>query len=385
MDYAGGSVVHVTSGTTALILALMLGPRIDYDGEKEYYAHSPTYVYLGTGLLWFGWMGFNGGSSVAANSRGVNAAFTSNLAASAGGVTWMILDTTVNQKKYTAIGLCTGAIAGLAAVTPGSGFVQPGVGIIFGIISAICCFYSVKLMKKLRIDDTLDVAPVHGVGGAVGMLLTGVFAQYQVTQVDITPGVEPTAGWLDVIWESKTAKSEVTMTGLTPDKMLQLFPNDELPEDSNFPRWMPGDGEYGPGIPTGMHRVQLALQLAGTKPGDHVLDLGCGDGRFCVAAVSLFGAESARGIDVDKDILQLAQEKTIEASSMSPVPFLDKISYIHGDLRDSHVKSVLEDPKTNVLIAFLTPEFSVEFKDLLVDKFNAGCRIVAVTFDLANI
>ncbi|KAJ3296886.1 hypothetical protein HDU79_005468 [Rhizoclosmatium sp. JEL0117] len=200
MDYAGGSVVHVTSGTTALILALMLGPRIDYDGEKEFHAHSPTYVYLGTGLLWFGWMGFNGGSSVAANSRGVNAAFTSNLAASAGGVTWMILDTIVNQKKYTAIGLCTGAIAGLAAVTPGSGFVQPGVGIIFGIISAICCFYSVKLMKKLRIDDTLDVAPVHGVGGAVGMLLTGVFAQYQVTQVDITPGVEPTAGWLDGVW-----------------------------------------------------------------------------------------------------------------------------------------------------------------------------------------
>ncbi|KAJ3076292.1 hypothetical protein HDU98_004591 [Podochytrium sp. JEL0797] len=196
MDYAGGSVVHVTSGVTAFVLALMLGKRVDY-GKREYVNHNPTFVYIGTGLLWFGWMGFNGGSSLAANTRGVNAAFASNLAAAVGGLVWMALNVFVEKKGYSGIGFCTGAVAGLATITPGSGFVQPGFGLVYGIIGAVCCFYSIKVMHWLKVDDSLDVAAVHGVGGALGMILTGIFAQYRVTNVS---SVGATAGWIDGVW-----------------------------------------------------------------------------------------------------------------------------------------------------------------------------------------
>ncbi|KAJ3112627.1 hypothetical protein HK100_002267 [Physocladia obscura] len=188
MDYAGGSVVHVSSGATAFVLALLVGKRVDY-GKRDYHNHNPTFVYIGTG--------FNGGSSVAANSRGVNAAYASNLAACIGGLVWMGLDTLINRKKFSAIGFCTGAVAGLATITPGSGYVQPGIGLIFGILASVVCFYAVKLMHYLHVDDSLDVAAVHGVGGALGLVLTGVFAQYSVTDVDVTGA---TAGWLDHVW-----------------------------------------------------------------------------------------------------------------------------------------------------------------------------------------
>ncbi|KAI9338807.1 ammonium transporter 1 [Obelidium mucronatum] len=179
MDYAGGSVVHVTSGATAFILALRLGKRSDY-GQREYVNHNPTYVYIGTALLWFGWMGFNGGSTAAI-----------------GGLVWMTLDIYFNGKGFTAIGFCTGAIAGLATITPGSGFVQPGFGLVYGIIAGFACFYSVRLMHWLKVDDSLDVTAVHGVGGALGMILTGVFAEYSVTNVNATGA---TAGWLSEVW-----------------------------------------------------------------------------------------------------------------------------------------------------------------------------------------
>ncbi|ORY47878.1 Rh-like protein/ammonium transporter [Rhizoclosmatium globosum] len=199
MDYAGGSVVHVTSGATALVLAYRLGQRSDYEKHIKggYVNHNPTFVYLGTALLWFGWMGFNGGSSLAANNRGVGAAYASNLAACIGGLIWMMLDIYVNGKGFSAIGFCTGAIAGLATITPGSGFVAPGFGLVYGIIAAFACFYSIRIMHWLKVDDSLDVTAVHGVGGALGMILTGVFAQYSVTNVNATGS---TAGWLDHVW-----------------------------------------------------------------------------------------------------------------------------------------------------------------------------------------
>ncbi|KAJ3059890.1 hypothetical protein HDU98_004086 [Podochytrium sp. JEL0797] len=197
MDYAGGSVSHITAGTTAFVLAKMIGPRLEY-GAKHFKPHSPTFVYIGTGLLWFGWMGFNGGSSVAANSRGVIAAFSTNLAASSGGITWMILNSMIDNKKFNAIGFCTGAVAGLAAITPGSGFVQPCVGIIYGITAAVGCFYAIKVQAWMKVDDTVDVAATHGVGGAIGMVLTGIFAQYQVSEMDNTSA--PHAGLIDGVW-----------------------------------------------------------------------------------------------------------------------------------------------------------------------------------------
>ncbi|KAJ3073508.1 hypothetical protein HDU98_001371 [Podochytrium sp. JEL0797] len=196
MDYAGGSVVHVSSGTTAIVLAIMLGQRVDY-GQREYHKHNPTFVYVGTGLLWFGWMGFNGGSASASNPRAVDAAYASNLAAASGGLVWMMLEVLVEKSGFTTIGFCTGAVAGLATITPGAGFVQPGFGIIFGVLASIVCFYSVEFIKHLRIDDSLDVMGVHGVGGALGMVLTGLFAQHTITDVD-APG--STAGWVDHVW-----------------------------------------------------------------------------------------------------------------------------------------------------------------------------------------
>ncbi|KAJ3252971.1 hypothetical protein HDU77_004833 [Chytriomyces hyalinus] len=190
LDYAGGTLVHITAGFTALVLALILGRRVDY-GEREYENHNPVFVYIGTGLIWFGWMGFDGGCAAASNSRAVNAALTNNLAGAIGGLVWMGLDTLVNKKKFSLIGYCTGAIAGMATMTAGSGLVQPGFGLVFGVLGAVAGFYAIKLMHYLRIDDSLDVT---------GLLLTGIFAQYSVTTVDVPLDVKVTAGLVDRVW-----------------------------------------------------------------------------------------------------------------------------------------------------------------------------------------
>ncbi|KAI8835421.1 ammonium transporter [Chytriomyces cf. hyalinus JEL632] len=199
LDYAGGTLVHMTAGFTALVLALRMGRRVDY-GERDYENHNPAFVYIGTGLLWFGWMGFDGGCSSASNSRAVNAALTNNLAAAMAGLVWMGLDTLVNKKKFSSIGYCTGAVAGMATMTAGSGFVQPGFGLIFGAAGSAAGFYTVKLFHYLRVDDSLDVTAVHAVGGCIGLVLTGIFAQFSVTSTDIPLDVKPTAGWVDRVW-----------------------------------------------------------------------------------------------------------------------------------------------------------------------------------------
>ncbi|KAJ3004808.1 UNVERIFIED_CONTAM: hypothetical protein HDU68_004886 [Siphonaria sp. JEL0065] len=196
LDYAGGSVVHVSAGVTALVLAMMVGKRQDFD-DVPLVNHSPPWIYIGTAFLWFGWMGFNGGSSVSSNARAVGAVYASNLAASAGGLVWMGLETVYNNKKFSSIAFCTGAVAGLATITPGSGFVQPGFGIIFGGLAGVVCFFAARFFKSCGIDDTLDVAGVHGVGGTLGMLLTGIFAQTTVTDLDVS---NSTSGWIDKVW-----------------------------------------------------------------------------------------------------------------------------------------------------------------------------------------
>ncbi|KAJ3295625.1 hypothetical protein HDU79_008814 [Rhizoclosmatium sp. JEL0117] len=197
MDYAGGSVVHISSGVTGFVLAMMLGKRVDY-GKKTYKPHNPTFVYLGTALIWFGWNGFNGGSAFASNQRSVAAAFATNIAAAMGGLTFMLMEKYVNKKGLSAVAYCNGVVIGLVAITPGSGFVQPIFAIFFGIIPAIACFYAMKVGHWLKVDDVLEVGASHGVGGAVGMLMTGIFAQYSITTLDAGPGVP--AGWLDGQW-----------------------------------------------------------------------------------------------------------------------------------------------------------------------------------------
>ncbi|KAI8612670.1 ammonium transporter AmtB-like domain-containing protein [Chytriomyces sp. MP71] len=199
LDYAGGTLVHLSAGSTAFVLAAMMGRRVDY-GQRDFENHNPSYVYLGTALLWFGWMGFDGGCATAADSRAVNAAFTTNLSGAIAGLVWMGLDALVNKKKFSSVGYCTGAVAGLATMTAGSGLVQPGFALIYGTLGGSLCFFAVKAMHYLKIDDSLDVAAVHGVGGSLGLLLTGLFAQYSVTATDLPIGSSATAGWVEKVW-----------------------------------------------------------------------------------------------------------------------------------------------------------------------------------------
>ncbi|KAJ3059366.1 hypothetical protein HDU99_006368 [Rhizoclosmatium hyalinum] len=197
LDYAGGSVVHLSSGVTGFILAVLLGKRNDY-GVREYKPHNPAFVYIGTALLWFGWNGFNGGSALASNERAVGAAFATNIAAAAGGLTMMAMESLVNKKRFSAIAFCNGVVIALVAITPGSGYIQPGVALVFGVLTPIVCFYASKFVHWLGVDDTLEVGASHGVGGAFGMILTGIFAQFSITNVDVAGGA--TAGWIDTVW-----------------------------------------------------------------------------------------------------------------------------------------------------------------------------------------
>ncbi|KAJ3075113.1 hypothetical protein HDU98_009182 [Podochytrium sp. JEL0797] len=198
LDYAGGSVVHISSGVTALVLAVMLGKRVDY-GTREFKPHNPTFVYLGTALIWFGWNGFNGGSALASNERAVSAAFATNIAAAMGGMAFMLCDTIFNgTKRLSAVAYCNGVVIGLVAITPGSGFIQPAYGIVFGVLTNIVCFFAMKAVHRFHVDDVLEAFAGHGVGGAFGMLLTGIFAQRAITEIDVTGAA--TAGWLDGVW-----------------------------------------------------------------------------------------------------------------------------------------------------------------------------------------
>jgi Amt family ammonium transporter len=174
LDFAGGIVVHVSSGVSALVVALVVGKRVGYPRERTL-PHNMTMVLLGAGILWFGWFGFNGGSALGASGTAVLALVNSQLAAAAGGVVWMIIDV-ARYKKASALGFASGLVAGLATVTPASGFVGPMGAIAIGAVAGLACYGAVMLKGKLNYDDTLDAFGVHGVGGAVGSILLGVFA-----------------------------------------------------------------------------------------------------------------------------------------------------------------------------------------------------------------
>ena len=175
LDFAGGAVVHVSSGLSALVVALVLGARLGYPREKAM-PHNLTMTLLGAGLLWFGWFGFNGGSALAANGTAVLAVVNSQLAAAAGGVTWLVIDS-MRLKKGSSLGFASGFVAGLATVTPTAGFVGPMAALLIGLAAGLVCYGGVLLKERLGYDDTLDAFGIHGVGGVAGMLLLGVFAQ----------------------------------------------------------------------------------------------------------------------------------------------------------------------------------------------------------------
>ena len=176
LDFAGGTVVHISAGFAGLAGALVLGKRKGYMKENIVQPNQLGYTILGAGLLWFGWFGFNGGSALAANSIAASAFLVTNTAAASAAVSWMIAEW-VRNGKPTTLGIVSGAIAGLATITPASGYVTPGAAIIIGLVAGIICFSMVVFIKpKLGYDDALDVFSVHGAGSVWGVFATGLFA-----------------------------------------------------------------------------------------------------------------------------------------------------------------------------------------------------------------
>ncbi len=178
LDFAGGTVVHISSGVSALVAAIVLGPRKSHP-DRLSPPHNVPFILLGAGLLWFGWFGFNAGSALSAGSIATAAFVATNTAAAAGTLMWLILEATLRGKP-TAVGAATGAVAGLVGITPAAGFVTPLAAILIGFITAVLCFYAVSFKHKLNVDDALDTFPVHGVGGTLGAILTSIFATTEV-------------------------------------------------------------------------------------------------------------------------------------------------------------------------------------------------------------
>ncbi|MDR3204066.1 MAG: ammonium transporter [Deltaproteobacteria bacterium] len=175
IDFAGGNVVHISSGVSGLVLCLLLGKRQGYE-HTSYRMHNVPFVALGMALLWFGWFGFNAGSALAANSLAAHAFMTTALATAAGLLSWMILDV-LTRGKTTLISACTGVVVGLVAITPGAGFVPVWSALIIGLTAGPMCFLGITLIKKkLKIDDALDAFGCHGIGGIWGGLMTGFFS-----------------------------------------------------------------------------------------------------------------------------------------------------------------------------------------------------------------
>ena len=175
LDFAGGTVVHINAGVSALVAALVLGSRKDY-GRQAVLPHNVPFTLLGAGLLWFGWFGFNGGSALAANGLAGLAFANTFLAPTATLVVWTLMDY-VRTGRATAVGAATGIVIGLVAITPAAGFVGPGSALLLGAIAAVPSYFAIALRSRTRIDDSLDVFAGHGIGGLTGALLTGLLAQ----------------------------------------------------------------------------------------------------------------------------------------------------------------------------------------------------------------
>ncbi len=179
LDFAGGTVVHITAGVAALVAAIVIGPRKQF-GKSATTPHNLTMTVTGAGMLWVGWFGFNGGSALAANGDAAMAMLVTHISAATGAITWMFYEW-IKFGKPTALGTVTGMVAGLGTITPASGFVGPAGALVIGFVAGIVCFNAVILIKqKWKIDDSLDVFPVHGVGGVIGTLMAAVFASTEL-------------------------------------------------------------------------------------------------------------------------------------------------------------------------------------------------------------
>ncbi|ABN66276.1 ammonia permease [Scheffersomyces stipitis CBS 6054] len=208
LDFAGGGPVHENSGFAALAYSLILGKRNDplTKGKvPKYKPHSVSSIVLGTVFLWFGWFGFNGGSTGNATIRSWYACVNTNLAAASGGLTWMFVDWFRTGGKWSTVGLCLGAIAGLVGITPAAGFVPVYTSVVFGVVPAIVCNFAVDLKEVLQIDDGMDVFALHGIGGICGSILTGLFAADYVAAADGSvygdPSLRIAGGWINHHWK----------------------------------------------------------------------------------------------------------------------------------------------------------------------------------------
>jgi Amt family ammonium transporter len=198
LDFAGGTPVHIASGCAALAYSYMLGKRSGHGTQElNYRPHNVTHIVIGTVFLWVGWFGFNAGSALSANLRAVMAAVCTNLAACCGGITWCLVDYRL-ERKWSTVGFCSGVIAGLVAITPGSGYVPAWSAVIFGVCGGIACNYATKLKYFLRCDDALDIFAVHGVGGFIGNILTAFFAADYIAHLDGYTVID--GGWLNHNW-----------------------------------------------------------------------------------------------------------------------------------------------------------------------------------------
>ena len=188
MDFAGGIVIHINAGVAALVCALVIGKRKGFP-DTPMPPHNMTMVVTGAGMLWVGWFGFNAGSALTADGRAGMAMLVTHIGASAGSLTWMFIEWK-RFGKPSVLGIVTGMVAGLGTITPASGFVGPAGALVIGISAGTVCFYATQFLKrKLKIDDSLDVFPVHGVGGITGSLLTGVFAASSLGGLGLAEGV----------------------------------------------------------------------------------------------------------------------------------------------------------------------------------------------------
>jgi Amt family ammonium transporter len=178
LDFAGGSVVHINAGVSALALAIVLGPRKGYKDGTNMTPQNIPFIVIGASLLWFGWFGFNAGSALTSGGLASNAFVATNISAAAAALSWMLLNWFYHRPTVT--GIATGAVAGLVAITPAAGYVKPIMGIPIGIGVAVICFYMMRLRNKTRIDESLDVWACHGIGGTWGALATGIFATLTV-------------------------------------------------------------------------------------------------------------------------------------------------------------------------------------------------------------
>jgi Amt family ammonium transporter len=188
LDFAGGIVVHTTAGVSALVATVLIGARRGFPHTLSP-PHSPGMTMAGGGMLWVGWFGFNGGSALAANGAAAMAILVTHVAAAAGSLAWMTLEW-VRFRKPSVLGIATGMVAGLGTITPASGYVGPAGALVIGLVAGVVCFLATQTLKrKLRVDDSLDVFPVHGVGGFTGLLLTAVFSAPAVGGLGLPTGV----------------------------------------------------------------------------------------------------------------------------------------------------------------------------------------------------